>query len=365
MKLSEILNFLEDFAPPALQESYDNSGLITGHREMDVTGILVALDCLETVIDEAIDSKCNLVVAHHPIVFSGLKKINGKNYVERVIIKAIKNDIAIYAIHTNLDNVQAGVNAKIGEKLGLKNLRILSPKSGLLRKLVTFCPVAQAEQVRSALFEAGAGRIGNYDECSFSLPGNGTFRGNDSTNPFAGKKGQRHTEAEERIETIFPVQNEKKILKALLASHPYEEVAYDIYPLSNQWKQVGSGMIGELENAIPVMDFLESLKTSMKARVVRYTPVTGKMISKVAICGGSGSFLLPDAMAAGADVFVTADFKYHQFFDGEGKIVIADIGHFETEQFTIELLVEILKQKFPTFAVRQTGVITNPITYLT
>lgn len=365
MKLSEILEFLESIAPPAFQESYDNSGLITGNRSMEITGAVVALDCIEAVVDEAIANNCNLIVAHHPIVFSGLKKLNGKNYIERTVIKAIKNDIAIYAIHTNLDNVPDGVNAKIGEKLGLKNLRILSPKGGLLRKFVTFCPADAAEKVRQALWDAGAGVIGNYDSASFNTNGTGTYRGNENSNPVIGEKGKLMREPEERIEMIYPAYLEGKLLAALRASHPYEEIAYDLFSLENKWQSVGSGMVGELEKPVPVLDFLTDLKKAMKADVVRYTPVPGTVVSKVAVCGGSGSFLLSDAMAAGAQVFVTGDFKYHQFFDGEGKIVIADIGHFETEQFTVELLYDRLKQKFPTFAVRQTGVHTNPITYLT
>lgn len=365
MKLSEILDFLESIAPPALQESYDNSGLITGNRSMEITGAIVSLDCIEAVVDEAIANKCNLIIAHHPIVFSGIKKLNGKNYIERTVIKAIKNDIAIYAIHTNLDNVPDGVNAKIGEKLGLKNLRILSPKSGLLRKFVTFCPADAAEKVRQALWNAGAGVIGNYDSASFNTIGTGTYRGNENSNPVIGEKGKLMREPEERIEMIYPAYLERKILSALRASHPYEEIAYDLFTLENKWNQIGAGMIGEIEKPLPVLDFLKQVKNAMKADVVRYTPIPDKMVSKVAICGGSGSFLLQEAMAAGADILVTADFKYHQFFDGEGKIVIADIGHFETEQFTVELLYDRLKQNFPTFAVRQTGVHTNPITYLT
>lgn len=365
MKLSEILDFLETIAPPAFQESYDNCGLITGERNMEITGAVVALDCIEAVVDEAIAARCNLIVAHHPIVFSGIKKLNGKNYIERTIIKAIKNDIAIYAIHTNLDNVPEGVNAKIAEKIGLKNTRILAPKSGLLRKFVTFCPADSAEKVREALWKAGAGVIGNYDSTSFNANGTGTYRGNENSNPVIGEKGKLMREPEERIEMIYPAYLERKVLAALRASHPYEEIAYDLIPLENKWSLIGAGMTGELEKPLPLTDFLRHLKTVMKADVVRYTDIPGKQVSKVAVCGGSGSFLLGDAIASGADVFVTGDFKYHQFFDGEGKIVIADIGHFETEQFTVELLYDRLKQKFPTFAVRQTGVHTNPITYLT
>ncbi|HET6991960.1 MAG TPA: Nif3-like dinuclear metal center hexameric protein [Bacteroidia bacterium] len=365
MILSEIISHLESIAPPSYQESYDNSGLITGNNKMQVTGILVALDCIEAIVDEAIVNKCNLIVAHHPIVFSGLKKINGKNYVERVLIKAIKNDIAIYAIHTNLDNVLSGVNSKICEKLGLKNCRILSPKRDLLRKFVTYCPADSAEKVREALWNVGAGHIGNYSEVSFNLSGTGTYKGNENSNPAVGEKGKLMREPEERIEIIYTVNQEADILAALRSSHPYEEIAYELIPIENAFQNVGSGMIGELEKPVAIMDFLRSIKTSMNTAIIRYTPVEGKMVSKVAVCGGSGSFLLKDAISAGADVFVSADFKYHQFFDGEGKIVIADIGHFESEQFTIDLLNDNLKQKFPTFAIRKTGINTNPITYFT
>jgi dinuclear metal center YbgI/SA1388 family protein len=365
MKISELIAHLESQAPFSFQESYDNAGLITGNKEMEVTGILIALDCLEAIVDEAIANKCNTIVAHHPIIFSGLKKINGKNYIERVIIKAIKNDIAILAIHTNLDNVFAGVNHKIAERIGLKNLEILAPKRDVLRKFITYCPPDAAEKVRQALWAAGAGRIGNYDEVSFNSPGTGTYKGNENSNPVIGKKGKLEREPEERVEMIYPAHIEGKILAALRASHPYEEIAYDLVVLENGWKQVGSGMTGELEKAVPVEEFLKHLKAVMQADVVRYTAIKGKMVKKVAVCGGSGSFLLQNAISAGADVFVSADFKYHQFFDADGKIVIADIGHFESEQFTIDLLYDNLKQKFPTFAIRKTGVNTNPITYLT
>ena len=365
MKISEILEHLETQAPFSFQEGYDNSGLIVGNKEMSVTGILIALDCLESIIDEAISNKCNLVIAHHPIIFSGLKKINGKNYIERVIIKAIKNDIAILAIHTNLDNVFAGVNNKIAEKIGLKNLQILAPKKDLLRKFVTYCPPDSAEKVRQALWAAGAGRIGNYDEVSFNLSGTGTYKGNENSNPVIGEKGKLERENEERVEMIYASHLEGKILAALRASHPYEEIAYDLIVLENNWQHVGSGMTGELEKAMPLADFLKHLKAVMKADVIRFTQIEGKTVKKVAICGGSGSFLLQNAISAGADVFVSADFKYHQFFDSDGKIVIADIGHFESEQFTIDLLYDNLKQKFPTFAIRKTGINTNPITYLT
>ncbi|WP_345950465.1 Nif3-like dinuclear metal center hexameric protein [Mucilaginibacter sp. PAMB04274] len=363
MKLNELTSFLESVAPLAYQEDYDNSGLIVGNGNREVTQALISLDCTEAVVDEAIASGCQVIISHHPIVFKGLKKFNGKTYVERVVEKAIKHDIALYAIHTNLDNVMDGVNARIAQTLGLKNARILSAKAGLLKKLVTYAPHSHADVVRNALFKAGAGHIGNYSECSFNTEGTGTFKAEQGTDPYVGEQGKIHQEAETQIKIIYPAHLESKLLMALFLNHPYEEVAYDLYTLSNQHQQVGSGMIGELESPLSENEFLRHLKNNMKAAVVRHTQLTGKLVKKVAVCGGSGGFLLKQAIAAGADVFVTADYKYHEFFDAEGRIVIADIGHFESEQFTQQLLYEIIQKKFSNFAVRLTEINTNPIKY--
>jgi len=364
MKLREITNYLESIAPLAYQESYDNSGLICGHHDMEITGAVICLDSTEAVIEEAIANKCNLVIAHHPIVFSGIKKFNGKNYVERVIIKAIQNNIAIYAAHTNLDNVAKGVNSKIAEKIGLTNCRILAPMHNTLKKLTTFCPDDHAAALRTALFAAGGGAIGNYDACSFNTSGIGTFRAGENTNPFVGEKGKQHEEKETKIELIYPGYLESRLLKALFTAHPYEEVAYDILALDNANNSIGAGMIGDLAEEMEETTFLKNLKQTMKTDVVRYTALKGKKIKTVAVCGGSGSFLLKNAIAAGADVFVTGDFKYHQFFDAENQIVIADIGHYETEQFTMELFYDILSEKFSTFAIHLSKINTNPINYL-
>lgn len=363
MKLSEIIKQLEIIAPVAYQEDYDNSGLLVGDASREVNSALIALDCTEAIVDEAILHNCDLIITHHPIIFKGLKKLNGSNYIERVILKAIKHDIALYAIHTNLDSVQEGVNKVICNRLGIINPVILRPKRGLLKKLVTYCPIDEADAVRDALFAAGAGNIGNYSECSFNTPGTGSFNGNEETNPFVGTPGIRHLEQEMRIETIFKAQDERKVLLALLESHPYEEVAYDIYTLDNKNMEVGAGMIGFLEDPLTATDFLQMVKVRMQAPVIRHTELLAKPIRKVAVCGGSGSFLLKDALAAGADAFVTADIKYHEFFDAEQKMVIADIGHFESEQFTSNLLLNIIQEKFPNFAVRLTAQNTNPINY--
>ena len=363
MKIGEITSFLESTAPLSLQESYDNAGLLTGNNNWDCTGIITTLDATEAVVQEAIEKKCNLIVAHHPIIFGGLKKITGKNYVEQTIITAIKNDIAIYAIHTNLDNVLQGVNGRIADKLGLINCSILQPKNNTLKKLFTFVPVAAAEKVRNAIFDAGAGHISNYSECSFNTAGTGTFKPGDGTNPFIGKIGERRSEEEIKIEAIFPAWMERPIYDAMIVAHPYEEVAYDIISLENQQQQVGSGLVGELAAPVNETEFLGLLKTIFGLSVIKHTALTGKMVKKIALCGGAGSFLIAAAIAAGADLYITADVKYHEFFDANGRLVIADIGHFESEQFSIDLLFDVLKEKFPTFAVLKTGVKTNPVLY--
>jgi dinuclear metal center YbgI/SA1388 family protein len=363
MKIGEIVSFLESLAHPSLQEHYDNVGLLTGDAGWECKGIICTLDAIEEVVNEAIEKKCNLVVAHHPIIFGGLKKINGKNYVERTVIKAIKNDIAIYAIHTNLDNVVDGVNGRMAKMLGLKNVSILSPKQATLKKLFTFVPVDKAEQVRNAIFIAGAGSVGNYSECSFNAEGEGTFKANEGTNPYVGDIGKRHNEKEVKIEVILPAFLENKIVAAMKAAHPYEEVAYDVVDLSNMNSRVGSGVIGELAEVMKQENFLTLLKKSFQLKIVRHTALSRKTIKKVALCGGAGSFLVTKALASGADVYVTADMKYHEFFDANGRMLIADIGHYESEQFTINLLQEILELKFPTFAVLKTEVETNPVKY--
>ena len=363
MKIAEVISFLESIAPPSYQEQYDNAGLLTGNTGWECKGIICSLDAIEEVVNEAVEKNCNLIVAHHPIIFGGLKKINGKNYVEKTVIRAIKNDIAIYAIHTNLDNVIDGVNGRMAKMLGLKNVSILSPKQNTLKKLFTFVPVEKAEPVRNAIFAAGGGYIANYSECSFNAEGEGTFKPEEGTNPYVGDIGKRHTEKELKVEVILPAYLENKIVAAMKAAHPYEEVAYDVVDLSNMNQRVGSGVIGELNEPVEEKKFLEKLKEVFGLQVVRHTALSGKPIGKVALCGGAGSFLTAKALTAGADVYVTADMKYHEFFDANGRMLVADIGHYESEQFTINLLQEILEKKFPTFAVLKTGVETNPVRY--
>lgn len=364
MKIKEIKDYIETLAPTALQESYDNSGLIVGNENDEVDGAILSLDCTEEVIDEAIAMNVNLVIAHHPIVFSGLKKLNGKNYVERTVIKAIKNNIAIYAAHTNYDNIKTGVNAIICEKIGLGNVKILAPKANTLRKLVTYAPKDVAASIREALSAAGAGAIGNYSHCSFNTEGIGTFMPNEEAKPFVGKSNELHFENETKIEMVFPVYCESQILAALRKAHPYEEIAYEVYELKNSISDIGSGMVGELTSAMSELDFLHQLKATFDIGCIKHTNLLGKNVQKVAVCGGSGSFLLSNAIASKADVYITADFKYHEYFDAENKIVIADIGHFESEQFTPQLFYKHIIKKFPTFAAHLSKVNTNPIKYL-
>lgn len=363
MIVKEVTRYLESIAPLPLQESYDNSGLIVGDPSQTVDKIIVSLDCVEEVLDEAIAKGAQMIVAHHPIVFSGLKKITGKNYIERTVLKAIKNDIAIYAIHTNLDNVHTGVNREIGSRLGLEDLSILDPVKGNLKKLTTFVPVDYQEGVSNALFLAGAGSIGNYSECSFRHEGVGTFSGGDDTKPFVGEIGKRHHENEYKLEVVVPAHALNNAISAMVKAHPYEEVAYDIYAIENNNPLIGAGMIGTLSEPMNEKEFLNHVKNALKTECIRHTKLLNKPISRVAFCGGSGSFLLNQAKNSGAQVFITGDFKYHQFFDAEGDLIILDVGHFESEQFTIELLSELLKEKFSNIAVLKTEVNTNPISY--
>lgn len=363
MKIKEIISYLEQLAPPPYQEHYDNAGLITGQSAWECKGALICLDATEEVIIEAKKNNCNLVIAHHPIIFKGLKKINGKNYVERTIINAIKNDIAIYAIHTNLDNMISGVSGKMASLLGLQNQRVLSPRENSLKKLFTFIPNDHVSEVRKALFDAGAGHIGNYSECSFNAPGIGTFKAGEGTNPFKGETGKIHEEEEMKIEVVFPFFLQQQIIKALITAHPYEEVAYDIVNLSNNYQLVGSGILGTLPEPLEALEFLKILKKTFRVPVIRHTELLEKPVQKVALCGGAGSFLIPTALAMEADIYITGDVKYHEFFDADNKMVIADIGHYESEQFTINLLHELLELKFPNFAVLKTEVNTNPLRY--
>jgi dinuclear metal center YbgI/SA1388 family protein len=364
IKIVDVIRVLESWAPPVLQESYDNSGLLTGNRADACTGILCCLDVTEAILDEALERGCNLVVAHHPLIFGGIKKLSGGTGLERTLIKAIKKDLAIYAIHTNLDNVISGVNGKIASLLQLQQVRVLLPKENTLCKLVTYVPLQHTASVRDALFAAGAGHIGRYAECSFSVAGEGTFKAGDGTKPFVGEQGRRHVEPEHRLEVIVPGYLQAAVLEALRKAHPYQEVAYEFVPLSNLHQEVGSGLVGVLSEPAEEKAFLETLARSFGVGQLRHSPLLQRPIRTVAVCGGAGSFLISKALAAGADLFLTADLKYHNFFEADGRLVLVDIGHFESEQFTIELLADHLAEKFLNFAVLKTSISTNPVNYL-
>ena len=364
VQIKDIARYLESLAPPSYAESYDNVGLLIGDGNAVVKGVLVSLDCTEEVIEEAIAKGCNVVVSHHPLLFKGLKRLTGANYVERTAIKAIKHDVAVYAIHTNLDSVPDGVNGRIADRIGLVKTRILAPKRNLLMKLVFFVPHDHANTVRNEIFKVGAGVIGNYSGCSFNATGTGTFRPEAGAQPTIGEVETAHEEPETRVEIMFPTYLESAVIRALKTSHPYEEVAYYLHALENENQTVGLGMIGDLSQPMSFDEFLNHLKDTMKLQSIRFTRPKGNQVSRVALCGGSGSFLLPQAKAARADVFVTGDFKYHDFFDAEGELSIIDIGHYESERFTSELLIEKIRGKFSNFATHLTEVNTNPIHYI-
>lgn len=363
-KIKEILSVLEEMAPLAYAEDFDNVGLLVGNPDTEATGVLVCHDALESVLDEAIAKECNLVVCFHPILFSGIKKITGKNYVERSIIKAIKNDIAIYSVHTALDNHQDGVNKIFCDALGLTNTKVLIPKENFIRKLVTYTIAENAEKLRNALFDAGAGNIGNYEDCSFSSKGIGTYMGNEHSNPQLGERFEFVQGDEIKIEVTFEKHLESKILKALFGNHAYEEVAYEIYELQNKHQNIGLGMIAELETPMNEKDFLLFVKEKMISDGIRHSTFLGKPIKKVAVLGGSGSYAIKNAISAGADAFLTADLKYHQFYEAENRLLLADIGHFESERYTKNYIVDYLRKKILNFAIILSEENTNPVKYL-
>lgn len=364
MKIKDVIPILEKLAPLAYAEDFDNVGLLVGEYHREVSGILVCHDALEEVVEEAVKNKCNLIVCFHPILFSGLKRINGSTYVERAILKAIRNDVAIYAIHTALDNHQEGVNQIFCDMLGLKQTRILLPKSNYIQKLTTYVPQVHAKALREALFEAGAGAIGNYENCSFSSAGVGSFKGNESSKPTIGEALEYTEVSETKIEMTFEKHLQSDVLRSLFVNHPYEEVAYELQTLENTLQTVGMGMVGELDQSIDERDFLQMVKEKTGTGGIRHSAFLGRPIKKVAVLGGSGSFAIKAAIKAGVDAFITSDLKYHQFYEAEGQLVLADIGHFESERYTKNYIVEFLSKKITNFAVILSTVNTNPVNYL-
>ena len=364
MKLKDLCSYFDLAVPLSLQEGYDNSGLQVGLPDNEISSAIITLDVTEEIIDEAVSEKCDIIISHHPLIFNGIKRVSGKTFTERILYKAVKHDIAIYSSHTNLDIFSDGVSRKMAEKLGLINIRVLSPLKNRLLKLVTYIPETHMEKVRKAIFDTGAGVIANYDQCGFTTSGTGSFRGNEKTNPFVGEKGKIHFEKEIRFETILHSHLKEKVIKTLIEVHPYEEVAYDIYALENENSGVGLGCLGEFKNEINEHDFLHLLSLTFGAKGIRYSEPTGKPLKIVALCGGSGASLINTAIDSGAGAFVTADIKYHNFFDADNKILLVDTGHFESEKFSAEILYDLIIKKFPKFAVRFSKTNTNPINYL-
>jgi len=364
MKLEDLCSYLDSAVPLSFQEGYDNSGLQVGFPEKEVSSALITLDVTGEVLNEAGYAGCDLIISHHPLIFNGIKRLTGRSFTEKILLKAIKQEIAIYSAHTNLDVFSNGVSRKMAEKLKLQNIKVMSPLKNRLLKLVTYVPETHLDKVREAVFTAGAGVIGSYDNCGFISTGTGSFRAGENTKPFIGEKGKIHFEKEIRFETVLFSHLKEKVINALLDVHPYEEVAYDIYALENENVEVGLGCVGEFSDAMPEDDFLKLVSTVFDAKGVRYSKPAGKPVRKVALCGGSGVSLISVAIASGADAFITADIKYHNFFDADNKILLVDTGHFESEKFSTEILYDLIIKKFPKFAVRFSKTNTNPINYL-
>ena len=364
MKLNDLTTFLDSAVPLSFQEGYDNAGLQVGSPDKEISSALLTLDVTEEVLDEAGYAGCDVIISHHPVIFGGLKQLSGKNATERIVLKAVKQDVAIYSAHTNLDVLENGVSRKMAEKLGLKNVKVLVPLRNRLLKLVSFIPEDHLEKVSEAVFSAGAGVIGGYEKCSFAAAGNGSFLPGDGTKPFAGEKGKLHYEKEVRFETVLFAHMKSRVVRALLEAHPYEEVAYDLYPLENDNVRTGMGCTGEFSEPLSEIEFLKLLGSVFSAKGIRCSKPTGKEIRKVALCGGAGGQLINEAIASGAGAYVTGDIRYHSFFEAGSKILLADIGHFESEKFSTEILYDLIIKKFPTFALRFSEVNTNPINYL-
>jgi len=363
-RISDIIALLGNIIPVSYQESYDNSGLQVGDPNAESESAILSLDVTDEVIDEAVSEGARLIISHHPVIFGGLKRLTGNSQAERIVIKAIKNNIAIYSAHTNLDVIPGGVSFRLAQKLGVKNPVPLVPLSGKLAKIAVFVPSSHVQQVRNEMFAAGAGNIGNYDHCSFNSEGTGTFRADETANPFTGRRGEDHTGDEIKIEVIMPRYLVPSVTKAMTTVHPYEEIAFDVYNLENSMPGAGMGVVGNLDVETPPDDFLEMLSETLGLGGLRYGRSKAKSIKRVALCGGSGSSLIDAAISSGADAYITGDIKYHSFLEAEGNILLADIGHYESEKFSLEILYEIITKKFPKFAVRFSKINTNPVNYL-
>lgn len=363
MKISEITGAIEKYAPLWLQEEWDNAGLQVGDTDREATGAVLCVDATEAIVDEAIDRGVNLVISHHPLLFRGLKRITGRTATERIVAKALKHDIAIYSAHTNMDSAPGGVSWATGRRAGLTAMRTLVPQQGRLMKLAVFVPSAYSNAVSEALWNAGAGRMGNYDRCAYMTDGRGTYRPLPGADPAIGTVGQSHTEAETRIEVVFPTAISGRVVQAMLKAHPYEEPAFDLIPLANDITSAGLGVIGSLKTPMPASEYIAWVKQALGIGAIPYAGDARRMVHRVALCGGAGAEFIGNAIAAGADLYMCGDLKYHDFTTHADSIVLADIGHYESEQCTKEIFYDIIQKNFPNFATYYAEEDKNPISY--
>lgn len=363
MQVRDLTSVIENYAPLSLQESYDNAGLICGSLDNEVSSVLLCTDVTEAVIDEAIAGNFNLIISHHPLSIQPLKNLLPDNWIKRCLIRAIKNDLNIYAAHTNMDAVPKGVSGKIADKLELTKREILK-KEGKLYSLTFYTPLREAEKVRQAVLDTGAGHIGNYSHCSFNSTGTGTFLSGKDSHPFCGEPSSLHHEEEIKTEITVPDYLLASAVKRLKEVHPYEEPVWNSVCIDNTNPLTGFGIIGELEQAVDTREFLERIKTIFHCGMIRHTALCKPQVKRIAVCGGSGAFLIRQAISAGADLYITGDIKYHDFFNTENRLILADIGHYESEQYTKEIFYELVTKKISKFAVQFSKVNTNPINYL-
>lgn len=365
--LNDIIAPIEAAAPRAWQENWDNAGwqvCPADPKTAECTGALLTLDITEAVVGEAAREGFNLIVSHHPLLFKGLKRITGSTPQERNVTEAIRHGIAIYSAHTNMDSAPGGVNFRLAEMLGLTNIEVLIPREGDLVKLVFYTPAAEADRVRQAVLEAGAGHIGNYDSCSYNNEGFGTFRAvSDACRPYVGSIGEMHREPEVRTETVVPRYLLSRVIDTLIKAHPYEEPAYDIIPLELPNRGAGLGCVGDLSEALPTAAFLQRIATTLNLPYLRHSEIATGTVRRVAVCGGSGAEFIPSAIAAGAQLYLTADLKYHDFQRGGETITLVDGGHFETEHQLMDVFYELISKKIPNFAVRRAATPSNAVSY--
>ncbi len=368
MRCSEIITYFEEWAPKEISWQRDNVGLQVGSFEREVKNILISLDFTDRVLDDAIKKRCNLIITHHPFLFNPLRKIDTSKDRKSILLeKLIKNDITLYSAHTNLDFTKEGVSFQLARKLKLKNISFLVNLKSNQYKIIVFVPADAVDKVAQAIFNAGGGIIGQYSHCSFRTPGVGTFFGSEKTNLAVGKKISFEKIDEVKLEVLVNSWKQHKVISAMIKSHPYEEVAYDVIPVENSNVNYGSGAVGELENPISPGDFLNHVVRNLKIKNFRYTKGKNSKIRRVAVCGGSGSDLIRDAVNQNADAFITADLKYHTFQDYEGKIMLVDAGHYETEIHSLDevkrRLTNFLHERNSKVKIFKYSGSTNPIVF--